>query len=353
VTRADPIVGPGRAPVRWLELLFGGIAAYETTIFGTPPSPAPFVAKGHWLVRQGALGGLVGRRLARGESIPGLTMRRLVAMSAMRLSGPAARRLLPSRAAAVLVNRWGTRLRAFYLGEGDEPFCVKLMVKGSRKAERAPGEIAARRRIEAIGTISMPRLRRVDETETLIGIAEELVLGRRFSGRRDVGLFIGTGLPAFAATWAAYGRRLVPADRLVGAAAVGAALAGDPSHAWFAARLDAALRRNPQLGVSICHGDLLPSNLCITPAGLTIIDWECAREGAVVFDLLRLAGKLPGETALMKAVAACTAEAFGTPQSSFGDQAVCNIAWRIAERPPVGLDLLRRFRRQVEEDRWW
>jgi hypothetical protein len=337
-----------------MELLLAGIAPHEAEVFGSPATGARFLGKGHWMVREGALAGMIGRRLAGGGQIPGLTLGRLLAMASMRLA-PGEGRHLASRADAILLNRWGTRLRTFHLG-GGRPAAIKLVVKGTPKAERTATEIDARRTIEELGTIPLPRLVGVDETADLIRIVEELVLGRRFSGRRDLAPFIATVLPAFAATWAAYGRRLSPAGALVGEAAVATVrqtLAAQPANGWFLARLERALARNPMLGVSICHGDLLPSNLCVTSRGITVFDWERAREWVAVFDLMKLACKLPAAPALMKAVALATAEAFGTPAASFGDQAVCYLALRIAERPAMGLAILQRFRRQVEEDRWW
>ena len=233
------------------------------------------------------------------------------------------RQSLASSADAIQLKNDMTRLRAFYLGEN--PRCVKIVSNRHSIADRTREELDLRRRLEGYGTITLPTVRDVREDKDFIYITEDLVKGRRFSLGRDGDMFIEQGLPQLLETYRRHGIVLEP---LRGHFSADMKISAPP---LFLKMLEKAFVDNPAIPVSICHGDLLPSNLCVSGGRLYFFDWEKSFRGPVIADLMRLPMKYPARAVKMaKAVLKLLEKDYA---AGLGHSFTACVAARIAQTP--------------------
>jgi hypothetical protein len=270
------------------------------------PAQRRFAARQPWMASDLLLSG-----------IPGFSFLDRVRLAASE------RQSLASAADAIQLKNDMTRLRAFYLG--NNPRCVKIVSNRHSIADRTREELDLRRRLEGYGTITLPAVRDVREDRDFIYITEDLVKGRRFSLRRDGDMFVEQGLPQLLETYQKHGialeplREHFPADMKISAPPV------------FLKEMEKAFADNPAIPVSICHGDLLPSNLCVSGDKLYFFDWEKSFRGPVIADLLRLPMKYPARSAKMaKSILARLEKDFA---AGLGHSFTVCVAARIAQNP--------------------
>lgn len=316
------------------DRILAALSSYEAARANAAIEPARFaqrkvlLANARYLRRSIVLPAATGRL-----GIPGLRRGQTVGLLAGYMTGSTTVRALASRADAIQLKKNGTRLRAFYLPRGGCSQCVKIVDRQSPQASRLGDEIAVRRRLDRLATITVPAIKRIDEDSRYIYIVEDMVLGRRFDIRRDCARFLEQGLDELARTYRAHGVRHEPLSRHLPAnlpAAVAANIHGRKFANAFMDRLRAALERNRPAAVSVCHGDLLPSNLAVSQGRIVFFDWEQAGEGLVSFDLLRLALKYPRARRLPPAIAACVKALSSDLDVCFEDQFTAYLATKIA-----------------------
>src|SRR5690606_8837852 len=189
--------------------ILAALAAYEAGQVGKPPPPTRFAVRNPWLVRAALLPGLLRGMLALSPApVPGLQYKHIFGVLASLKPGDAPLRLASAADAIQIKKEDQTRIRAFYLPqEGRDGECLKLVSARHGIAARTRQELDLRRRLESLGTITLPKITAVAEDEDYIYIREEMVLGRRFDIRRDAALFLREGLPQLAATYRAMGLR--------------------------------------------------------------------------------------------------------------------------------------------------
>lgn len=258
-----------------------------------------FTVSSPWGVRSDFLRRKALRPGGRGAAIPGLQAKHLLPLC---LSSARLRLILPVTAEAFQLKADMSRLRAFYLPTAQRPaLCVKIVAAGGKDSGRTANEIQRRQAAERLGTLSMPRIQSHGPIGDYMFIAEEMIPGRRFSLRRDAGLFTRQILPELVETYRAAGIRAegiadhfspdLPRDLLH------AAGDGEEIARRMASMLEDAFSARCAVDVSLCHGDLVPSNLCAAQGKIYFLDWDMSGYGPIVPDVLRLALKNPGRAA--------------------------------------------------------
>lgn len=317
------------------------LAEFES---GKAPSPTPprrFAKHNAWMASEVLLP-LVSQR------IPGLLLKDMMGL----LSGWKHGSLLASAATAIQLKDDMSRIRAFYLPvAGREGRCVKIVsgAPGDAIAERTRNELALRRKLESFGSITVPCITCVEEDKNFIYITEELVIGRRFSIWLDSELFVKQGLPELVATYKLHGIEAVPLLSCFPADLVdklGVIAEAEPDYRSLLHAVERIYASNPDIPVSRCHGDLLPSNLGVAHGRLYFFDWEKSFHGAIITDLMRLPMKYPNWSrkilaAIFEVLQADTAiGAHSLPQ-----QFTVDVAARIVKNPAKAKQFLRVWQR--------
>lgn len=317
--------------------LWDVLARWETIHLGKRLQPGRFARAKLWLVSESYANRLYLYPLGLARpSIPGLFRTNVFALIRSHLLDGARRPVLPTTASAIQVSEDAERIRLFYLERESQPLSVKIVSKESARAVHARAEVELRRRIESLGTIAVPKITDVEETDRQVCIVEEFVNGRRFSARRDSGILAEQILPQLLATYRALGLcdepigRFLPADLTV---TLGPLLAGRREGEALLGRLAPLIEADPAVPSGLCHGDLLPSNLALSGGRAYVLDWGRAKSGPVAFDLLRLAAKYPKRPDLTRAVRDAYEAAFPDRACGLGDLITAYAAARIAANP--------------------
>lgn len=299
---------------------------YEARSAKAAPRTAAFWHREPWLARRLFLQG----------QVPGYGH-----ADAMRniLSGLCGNKLrIASAAASIQLKEDMTRIRAFYLADdmpaGERGYCVKIVQADAVTGPRMRDEIALRRRLETFGTLTLPTIFDNFEEGNFIYLIEEIIIGRRFSIVRDADAYIKHGLTQMLATYRCAGIHHAPLSSTFDAGMVEQLRKVAGIEPDFASAVEEAFARNPDIPLSLCHGDLLPSNMCLSGDKFYLLDWDRSFEGAVVQDLLRLPMKYPAaQNGVAEAVLRALAEDLGgTPQTA-RDQMAVYVGQRIMDAP--------------------
>lgn len=192
-----------------------------------------------------------------------------------------------------------SRIRAFYPQTEDRPaLCVKILEVKNIWMARAVNEIKQRCLLEELNTLLLPRITSHGLIGDYIYIAEEMIEGRRFSFRRDRDLFIHQALPELISTYQKAGVSKGPiTDYFVPNLPQNLLEIDDTNKDYqhIASILTDTFNSGSLLDISLCHGDLVPSNLCRFNNKIYFLDWDASGRSAIIPDLLRLVMKYPSE----------------------------------------------------------
>lgn len=190
------------------------------------------------------------------------------------------------------------RLRAFYVGRGEETSCLRLQGHVDPKTPGVMRAVRARRQVAEHAPTLAPTLleHRIIEESDLGYLRETVVRGRPPKNRGEVEALC---LPVAS--------RLQELHRGVGIEArpLSVAASDDLAEGWrafgTADEVPDRLRRcvedliaaDRDVEVSLCHGDLVASNILVfgaaPPEGnFALVDWEHARKAPIAFDLAKL-----------------------------------------------------------------
>lgn len=313
------------------------IDAWETQLFGSSAGISRYVGNNAWLIRPSYLARLYLYPLGLTRPrIPGLHRTNVYGLWRSHLLRSSARTPLASHAEALQFGRDGERLRLFYLGGASRRLTVKSLPIAGAAAEAAQREVELRERLETLRSVALPCIESVTEERGRLYVAEELIVGRRFSVFLDKRAFQRQLLPQLAATY----RALEVESRPLGdfltpnlIEQVTAALAPLPNAAEFRDRLAAILAANPLVATSLSHGDLLPSNLAVSSGRIYLLDWGQARVMPLAFDLLRLATKYPRVGYLTAGVRDLAEVEFPNKGCDFADLLTVYLAERVVRDP--------------------
>lgn len=219
-----------------------------------------------WLVRRDSLrSGL----LAPGaplRKIPGLRYSRILSVTLQGLREDPVE--IPTDADAIQVGHAGSRLRSFMVAKKKT---LKVVRESSHYGPATLREIDWRTQIGPHGLL-VPRLDAHEAQGGYLFVHEELVEGRAFHMLRDRRLIVGSVLSPLAAFYEKFGMQQMPLDK-----ALGPLPSFLRSGKWQApAALLRLVERNPSVSVSLCHNDLLPSNLAVSSKGVYFLDWGLA-----------------------------------------------------------------------------
>lgn len=332
VANDGPSVALDTAPGLW-----DALSNWEAEHLGTRPQPRRFAQTKSWLIDERYAKQLWRYPLGLARPrIPGLFRTNVFGLIKSHLLDGARRPRLASAAQAIQRSEDGARLRLFYLAPIAPPITVKMIRKSTERERQAREEIALRRRLEDLRTITVPPIREVSEDGRHLYVAEAFVSGRRFSIRRDAGLLVDRILPELLATYGALGVDQEPLGRHLPAAlpaVLRESLAGQPRGSVFLDRLERIIMADPTVPTSLCHGDLLPSNLAVSGGRVYVLDWGRAARKPISFDLLRLASKYPHHDLATAAVRGALDTAVKDQACSFEDQLTAYLGLRIAADP--------------------
>ena len=320
---------------------FEAIDTWEARIFGSSAGISRYVGNNDWLVRPNYLTRLTLYPLGLARPrIPGLHRTNVYGLLRSRLLQQRARTPLASHAEALQFGKDGERLRLFYLGGAGRRLTAKSWPMASAAAEAARREVELRKRLQTLRSVALPRIESVMEERGRLYIAEELIVGRRFSVYLDKRTFQRQLLPQLAATYRALDIESRPLGDFLSPdleAQVEAILAPLANAGEFRSRLAGTIAANPSVAAGLGHGDLLPSNLAVSGGRIYLLDWGQARVMPLAFDLLRLATKYPRVGYLTAGVFHLAEVEFPTPACGFADLLTVYLAERMA-RDPAGAE---------------
>ncbi|GLQ04837.1 phosphotransferase [Sneathiella chinensis] len=326
------------------------LARHEQGQGETPALPRNFTIRKTWLASEAYFPRLLLQLIGiRRTDIPGLQRKHMLGLLLARLFKSGQYGAIASRADALQIKTDGTRLRAFFTESGPDAAgeCLKIVRKDSSLAERTRSELAFRKRLSALGTITVPEIHAIREDDDFLYVTEQMIQGHRFSNRYDAPLFISQGIEELCKTYQAIGTRMEPLsahyspdlpDRMK------AVLGETRLPEGFMDRVTLAFERNPTILIGTCHKDLLPSNLCVADGRLYFLDWELVSDGPVLDDLLKLPLKNRRSHAAVSAVFKALRTHFPEAEKSLPLHFAASIAERIVKNPKKSEERLNYWR---------
>lgn len=323
-----------------LESILGAVCEFEAGREGAlAPSVRKFAHQGPWLANDNVIIRLaLALLLPLRPPIPGLFRKHMAGLVASRLFRGAKARKLACSAEGIQVKLDGTRLRAFFLPSISFPngSCLKIVPTDRDIAERTRHEMDIRRKLTKLGTITVPAVREMHETEQYMFVQEELIAGQRFRIRKHEKLYRRQGMAELLATYKAFGVTLAPLGDHYPLALSGeldTEIRGLAGGVEFLTLLSEAASGSAKMPISMCHRDLLPSNLCVSGRQMYFLDWEMAAEGPIFSDLMQLPLRYPERSRLFEAVVQLFAREFGIEDKDMLSLFTALLAGRIAKEP--------------------
>ncbi len=317
---------------------------------GAEAAERRFLWREPWLVSSAYIGDAFRHPArSRASTIPGLRRPGPFRILASRLPFGGGALLLATAAEAVLLEDEDDAMRVFYAGRDGEARTIKVVTLGSTHERAMRNEVETLTLLAGYDTIAVPGVIDTHEQGAHLFVIQEFAPGRRYEGRRDQRRFVYSALPQLLATYRRHGIRAAPLGEVLQRDTLPRVreIAGDKDSAPpFLARLARVVAADPAVPVSLCHGDLMPSNLVISSGRTVFLTWERAREDCVVFDLARFAMAQPRSRYLNRAVAAAAAQ-LGAGQDAYGDQLTAFVARRMLRDPKAAERLLAYWWAQV------
>jgi len=278
VTSADSCAGNKDDRYRILgelEQLYAG-SAVETS----------FVQEKVWLASDKVLRmALLGRGLI--NSLPAFPHHRVLELWLE--SWKSQRLVLCTPADALQVSLDGHRLRAF---DAVQSRAFKIVREASRYGEGTRHEVHVRQNILPGSGMPYPVIHAMEQKDSYLFVEEDLVLGRAWNVHRDHWRLRETIVAPLMRLYEHYGISQKPLCAVLKPSVLDALSNLDGSLPLIR-HLRALVERNPLVATSLCHGDVIGSNLAVTRTGVVFLDWEKARDYIIGSDLVDLALKHP------------------------------------------------------------
>lgn len=281
-------------------LIFDELISHEDRINKLPVEQSCFIRKNTWYANKNFMGTLFSYPfLPSSRKIPGLHRTKVLGLLKNFLMENNAREYFQSNADAIQIKDSGERLRAFYDSGSENRYSTKVVCNSQRFQfiELLQRDIAVRKIIASLGTIKVPEIRTIEQTEKCQIITEEMIMGRRFNGRSDREIYKDHILPQLRNTYLAYGIRYVPLQEFLPAdiaTAVHEIAEPVPGIQIFQQALKRVVSENSTVASSLCHGGIGPCNLAVANGTVYFLDWKYAQEDLIIRDLFRTAVKYPG-----------------------------------------------------------
>lgn len=344
-------------PAQWQEIdpILLALCEFEENSVGKEIKPRHFAIRQTWLANDAYLPRLLAHFLTFSKpAIPGLFQKHILGLLIARIRKFGTYRKLASHAEAIQLKTNGNRLRAFFLPTKSNPegLCVKIIPKRNHIADKTQAEIAFRRKLTELNCITVPKIKAVTEDDHYLYVSEELIQGERYRHRRHESLFIDQGIPELCAMYEAAGIHFSPLDDYYPVSLLNqikTVLNGQSDADAFVQEVETAFRLNPDIPISACHNDLLPSNLCVAQGKLYFFDWELVSEGPILADLLKLPFKYDRMEKVIQKVADTAKQNFPATEMTYSLHFAVYIADRIAKNKKKKDRFLSLWRRHKEK----
>lgn len=247
---------------------------------------ASFAWRGAWLTRSDLTGNVLWQKNNPLRRIPGLRYSRLPSLLFSQLFDKPIP--FPAQTDAVQVGKSGDRLRAFNVHDAQS---LKVVREDSHYGPTTKHEVALRQEIARDATAFLvPRMEGWEQKGNYLFVREELIAGRSYNVRRDRNLFIDCIVRPLADFYVRRGIMMMPLSEALGPMTAFAQTLEDQV-------LKNLLARNPMTAVSLCHNDVVSSNLAVTKKGVYFLDWGSAIFSICGRDFVRIGERyLPDQT---------------------------------------------------------
>lgn len=188
---------------------------------------------------------------------------------------------IKTSADAALVSDNGNRLRAFYVSEGKT---LKIVRKDSFYGEEIFKEFELREEIAKKSKILMPEMGEIKEQGEFIYLTEKLIEGRRYSVKRDKALFCSKIITPLIEFYSSMGMEKMPLKDALDDMTEFAYANKDKVNP----KLMELIEKNPEISVSLCHNDVLSSNLAVSGDDVYFLDWGSAIKTICGRDFVRM-----------------------------------------------------------------
>lgn len=326
-------------PAEWQEIgpILQALCEFEKKSVDQDIKSRHFAIRQTWLANDAYLPRLAIHFLTLSKpAIPGLFQKHIFGLLLARIRNSGRYRKLASQAAAIQLKTDGNRLRAFFLPTKANPdgSCLKIIPKRDGIAQKTRAEIAFRKKLTELKCITVPKIKAVNEDANYLYVSEELVQGERYRHRRHGALFINQGIPELCAMYIAAGIYFSPLDTFYSISLLNrikAIFGGSSAADSFIQELENAFRLNPDIPISACHNDLLPSNLGVAQGKLYFFDWELVSEGPIFADLLKLPFKYDRMEEMLQTIAEKMKQHFPAVNKTYSLHFAVYIADRIVK----------------------
>ena len=261
-----------------------------------------YIARRNWLVEQSLLQEFISDfPFFQPGRIPGLTRRRLWRLILANFTSKGKKKLHLT-ADAIELKPYGGHLRAFYLPGDIFEIGASIKIVPIKASAATRREIEFRQKLEALGTITIPAVYKIEEDDDFFYLVEEMIAGQNFTETDHLPLFIQQGLPELMNSYKALGITYRPLAKFFPqslASDVTRILSGHQGAGEFLKTLKTALLVNPSIPASYGHKDIQPANLGVSQNKLYFFDWEACGECPILWDLLQLAFRLKNNELLL------------------------------------------------------
>ena len=186
---------------------------------------------------------------------------------------------IATRADAVQVGEWGSRLRTFCSADMTS---LKIVRGDSHYGPATLHEIMARAGMRKIPEFLVPQVLTHESRDGYICLREELVQGRMFHVAGDRGIFASHVVTPLVKFYETQGVTMLPLSEALGA--ITSFVRETPAHE----KLARLIQFNPRVAVSLCHNDTMPSNLAVNEKGVWFLDWGLATYTICGRDFVRI-----------------------------------------------------------------
>ena len=194
-------------------------------------------------------------------------------------------------------------VRTYYVN-ASPPFSTKILISKTRTVKDMKNEIHIRSRVETFDTVKVPKILQCHMEYDPPFFCEEIISGRKLDPLRDRSIISKKLCPQLWHTYERFGIEFRKIRDVIDLTNVSETLHDACSmvewhNSWcdrstFLSRTFSLLESNFFLPFSIGHGDLSLGNMIMgQDREIYIVDWECAKEMPIAFDLFSILKNIP------------------------------------------------------------
>lgn len=244
-------------------------------------APVAFTWRRSWLAQQHLAASTLYRPRALLGRIPGLRFKHLTALFLSSYCDEPFE--IATDAEAIQVDDSGSRLRSFML---KQQTTVKVVRADTRYGPQTNHEFETRAQIAARSSLLVPKCGERYTKQGLIFLREQMIEGRIFNVRRDKRIFCPQVVEPLTKFYEEWGVTMTPlCEAIMPLASFAAQGRLTPE---LQAKLSPLLAANPMAAVSLCHNDILSSNLAVSKNGVYFLDWGVSAPSLCGLDFFKI-----------------------------------------------------------------